>query len=76
MLAEVPKTTSFDQALTPLQMIVFALVTMIHIPCISTIAELKREFRWRRASGVSVVDVLLTMAIGGVAYHLLSFFMK
>ncbi|MEM3595575.1 MAG: ferrous iron transport protein B, partial [Candidatus Bathyarchaeia archaeon] len=40
LLAELAGTTSFEQILTPIQMIVFTLVTMIYIPCIATIAAL------------------------------------
>jgi len=72
LLAEIAGTTDFEKILTPVQMIVFALVTMIYIPCISTIAALVREFGWKRAIGVSVVDILLALTIGGVAYRLLS----
>jgi ferrous iron transport protein B len=72
LLAELAGTTSFDQVLTPIQMIVFALVTIIYVPCIATIGALAREFGWKRAIGVSVVDILLALVIGGIAYHLLS----
>ena len=73
LLAELAGTTSFDQVLSPVQMIVFALVTMIYIPCIATIAALAREFGWKRAVGVSIVDISLALTMGGIAYRLLSF---
>jgi len=73
LLAELAGTTSFDQVLSPVQMIVFALVTMIYMPCIATIAALAREFGWKRAAGVCVVDISLALTIGGIAYRILSF---
>jgi len=68
--------TSLNQALTPVQMIVFGLVTMIYVPCISTIAALGREFGWKRATAVSVLDTLLALIVGGVAYRLLLLFVR
>jgi ferrous iron transport protein B len=71
LLAELAGTTDFSQILTPVQMIVFTLVTMVYIPCIATVAALAREFGWRRALGVTLVDILLALIIGGAAYHTL-----
>jgi ferrous iron transport protein B len=73
LLAELSGSTDFAQILTPIQMIVFALVIMIYIPCISTIAALIKEFGWRRAFGVSIFDIILALVIGGIAYRILTF---
>jgi ferrous iron transport protein B len=62
-------------SLTSVQMIVFALVTMIYIPCVATIATLFREFGWRRALAMIVIDVVLALVLGGIAFRLLSLFM-
>jgi ferrous iron transport protein B len=72
LLAELAGTTNFAQILTPTQMVVFALVTMIYIPCIATIAALAREFGWKRTVGIALVDVSLALFVGGLAYHILS----
>jgi ferrous iron transport protein B len=58
--------------LTNIQMIVFSLVTMIYIPCIATIAACMREFGWRRALAVTLVDIALAFILGGLAFRLLS----
>ena len=71
LLAELAGTIDFSQILTPTQMMVFSLVTMIYVPCVATIAVLGREFGWRRAIAVVVIDILLALLIGGVAYQLL-----
>jgi len=63
------------ESLTPVQMIVFSLVTMIYIPCIATIAACIREFGWRRAFMITFIDIGLAFLLGGIAYHLLSLFM-
>jgi ferrous iron transport protein B len=69
LLAELAGTTSFEHILTPIQMIVFTLVTMIYIPCIATIAALGHEFGWGKAAGVAAADILLAILLGGVAYR-------
>jgi ferrous iron transport protein B len=71
MLANLAGTFDFNSILTPVQMIVFAIVTMIYIPCIATIAALA-EFGAMRALAVSGIDSILAVSIGGIVYHLLS----
>ncbi|MFB3890196.1 MAG: ferrous iron transport protein B [Candidatus Bathyarchaeia archaeon] len=63
------------QSLSPVQMIVFALFVMIYIPCLATIAACKKEFGWRRALAITVIDIGLALLVSGVAYRVLSFFM-
>jgi ferrous iron transport protein B len=60
------------QSLTAVQMIVFSIVTMIYIPCVATIAALNREFGWKKALAVTLIDVSLALLIGGLAYRILS----
>jgi ferrous iron transport protein B len=59
------------QNLTAIQMIVFSLVAMIYIPCLATIAACKREFGWRKALAIAVIDIGLALFIGGLAYRIL-----
>jgi ferrous iron transport protein B len=63
------------RALSDIQMIVFALVTMIYIPCLATIAACMREFGWKKALAIAVVDIALALFIGGIAYRVLSLVM-
>lgn len=60
------------ESLKAVQMIVFALVTMIYIPCIATIAALIKEFGWRKALAMILVDIILALLIGGLAYRILA----
>jgi ferrous iron transport protein B len=62
-------------SLTPVQMIVFALVVMIYIPCLATIAACKREFGWKKSLGMAAVDIVLALVLGGLAFRILSLFM-
>ncbi len=68
LLSELIKLAS----LTPTQMIVFSLVTMIYFPCLATIAALLREFGWKKALGIALTDIFLAILIGGITYRLLS----
>ncbi|MBS7609976.1 ferrous iron transport protein B [Candidatus Bathyarchaeota archaeon] len=74
LLAELAGTTNFAIVMTPRQMIVFSLVTMIYIPCIATIAALIREFGLKRALAISLVDITLALFFGGLANALLQAF--
>jgi ferrous iron transport protein B len=62
-------------SLSPAQMIVFALVVMIYIPCLATIAACKKEFGWKKSLGVAAIDIGLALLVGGVAIRILSLFM-
>jgi ferrous iron transport protein B len=57
------------------QMIVFALVVMIYIPCLATIAACKKEFGWKKALAITAIDIGLALALGGLAFRILSLFM-
>jgi len=74
-LATLFGTTVFSTVLTPVQLIVFALVTMLYIPCISTIVVLAQEFGWKQALGITIVETGLAIALGAVAFRVLSLFM-
>jgi len=70
MLATILGTTNFGEVLTPLQMIIFSLVTMLYIPCIATIAACVREFGWKKALSIAVFEVLFAILIGGIFYRI------
>jgi len=68
-------TTNFASVLTPVQLIVLALVTMIYIPCISVILALASEFGWKKSLAITLVEVAGATIIGGIAFRVLSLFM-
>jgi len=73
LLSELAGTLNFNEILTPEQLIVFSLVTMIYVPCIATIAALVREFGWQRALTVTIFYFLLALFVGGIAHKLLAY---
>lgn len=71
-LAVIFGTTNFAAVLTPIQLIVLALVSMLYIPCISVILVLASEFGWRKAFAISAAEIIMAIAIGGIAFRVLS----
>ena len=65
-------STSFAAFLSPVQLIVIALVSMLYIPCVSVILVLASEFGWKRALEISLAEIVLAIGIGGIAFRLLS----
>lgn len=74
-LAAIFGTTVFSTVFSPVQLIVFALVTMLYIPCISTIVALAKEFSWRQALAITALEAGLAITIGAITFRLLSLFM-
>jgi len=74
-LAALFGTTVFSTIMTPTQLIVFALVTMLYVPCISTIMALAQDFGWRRALWITVIETALAVATGAVAIRILGLFL-
>jgi len=75
MLGILLGTANFAQVLTPVQMITLALVSMLYIPCVATIAALIKEFGWKKAISITVFEILLAIGIGGLAFRILSLIM-
>jgi len=72
MLATLLGTTDFAKVLTPVQMVVFTLVTMFYIPCIATIAALVKEFAWKKALLITAFEMIFAISLGGVALRILT----
>jgi len=72
MLATLLGTTNFSQVLNPNQMIVLSLVSMLYIPCIATIAALKKEFGWKKSLGITIFKIAFAIIVGGIASKLLN----
>jgi len=71
-LAVLFHTTNFASIMSPVQLIVLALVSMLYIPCISVILVLGSEFGWKKALAISASEIIMAIAIGGVAFRVLS----
>ena len=74
-LAALFGTTVFSTIMTPVQLVVFALVILLYMPCISAVLALAKEFGWRRALSVTVFETALAIATGAVAFRALSLVM-
>ncbi|MCW4015681.1 MAG: ferrous iron transport protein B [Candidatus Bathyarchaeota archaeon] len=72
MLASLLGTTNFALVMTPVQMIVFTLVVMLYIPCVATIGALVKEFGWKKALTITVIEIALALLVGGIAFRLLT----
>jgi ferrous iron transport protein B len=51
-----------------------ALVAMLYIPCVSTMAILGKEFGWKAAAVISLANIGTAFLIGGLTFHLLNLF--
>ncbi len=59
--------------MTPHQIVVYALVNSIYVPCMATIAVLGRELGWRRAAYISSGTIVLALVVGGAVARALPF---
>jgi len=53
------------------QLVVFALVNAIYVPCLATVVMLAHEFGWRRAGYISAGTIATALAVGGAVAHVL-----
>jgi ferrous iron transport protein B len=74
MLAAYLGTTEFAEVLTPVQMITLAVVSMFYVPCIATVSVLWKEYGWKRALAVTLIEILFAILLAGLVYRLLSLF--
>lgn len=70
-LAVIMGTENFGSIMTPVQLIVLALVSMIYIPCLATIFTLASEFGWKKSIAITLSETGLAILLGGIAYRLL-----
>jgi ferrous iron transport protein B len=72
LLASLLGTANFAQVLTPVQMFVFAFVVMIYVPCIATIGALAKEFGYKKAAAISLVEIVMAIVLGGILFRALT----
>lgn len=51
---------------TPVQMIVFSLVTMLYIPCFATIIIIAKQTNWKYALKISIMEISIALLMGGI----------
>lgn len=62
------------QLLTPAQMIIFSLVTMLYIPCLATIIIIAKLSSWKYALQISLLEISLAILIGGFLHFIFIIF--
>jgi ferrous iron transport protein B len=72
MLAALVGTSNFATVLTGTQMIVYATVIMLYIPCIATITVLVRQFGYRKALAVTMFEIGFALLVGGLMFRALN----
>src|SRR3989337_378461 len=60
---------------TPAQLVTIALVNLIYIPCLSTVAIIAKDFGWKTAAVITAANFAVAMLVGGIAIRLLSLFL-
>jgi ferrous iron transport protein B len=73
MLAAYLGTTNFSDALTSQQMITLAVVSMFYVPCVATISVLWKDYGWKKALTVTIVEILFAIILAGIVTRLLNF---
>ncbi len=69
-LAVMAGTANFALVLTPLQMYVFAVFTSICMPCLASLAMLKRVVGWRDMLWIALLTVVLALLLSGLINQL------
>jgi ferrous iron transport protein B len=65
-------TANLPAVMTPLQIYTFALISVLFVPCVSTIAVLSREVGYRVAFAVSAYTVALGLLVGMAIHFMLA----
>ncbi len=54
--------------LTPIQMVIFSLVTMLYIPCFATIIIIAKQTNWKYALQIAFLEIGIALVIGGLIH--------
>jgi ferrous iron transport protein B len=67
---------SIASIISPVQMVVFAIVIMLYVPCISTIAVLLKETGVKWTIAIVFGEIALALLFGGIAARVLPLFLE
>jgi ferrous iron transport protein B len=73
MLAAYLGTTDFANVLSPQQMITLAVVSMFYIPCVATISVLWKDYGWKKALLICIIEIAFAILLAGVVSRILGF---
>lgn len=65
---------SVVQLMTPIQMIIFCLIIMLYIPCVTTIIVIAKQISWKYAIQISFMEIGFALLIGGIVHFGYIFF--
>jgi ferrous iron transport protein B len=65
-------STNLALHFSPVQFITLALVSVIYIPCLSTITVLAKDYGWKTATVIAIANFGTATIVGGIAFRLLS----
>jgi len=65
---------SISSIMTTSQIVTYAIVNAIYIPCLATITVLGRVVGWKRTVYIIAGTIVLALAVGGVVARLLPLF--
>ena len=65
-------TTNLALFFSPVQLITLALVNMLYIPCLSTVAVLAKDYGWKTTAVITLANFGVAILVGGIAFRLLS----
>jgi ferrous iron transport protein B len=64
---------SISSIMTRPQIVTYAIVNTIYIPCLATVAVLRRELCWKWTVTISAGTIVMALTVGGIAARLLPF---
>jgi len=73
MLAAYLGTANFSDVLSSQQMITLAVVSMFYIPCVATISVLWKEYGWKKAMAICILEILFALLLAGIVKRILDF---
>jgi ferrous iron transport protein B len=73
MLAAFLGTTNFADVLTSRQMITLAVVSMFYVPCVATISVLWKEYGWKKALAICILETGGAIFLAGIISRILKF---
>lgn len=68
-------TTNLALYFSSVQLLVLALVNVLYIPCLSTVAVLAKDYGWKTALAMALANLGVALLVGGLAFRILSLFM-
>lgn len=71
MLAAYLGTTNFADVLSRQQMITLAVVSMFYIPCVATISVVWKEYGWKKALTICILEILFAILLAGFIKRIL-----